>query len=137
MNPSTSKTNKSKASILYTVIGVAILLVAVTSLIFSFHTPTTYSITTEKNPWMDDYSDITNMEHYKSWGTYNVHDPACKKVNNTYYMYSTDAIFAENKKDAKEKGVPLGYIQMRKSKDLVNWEFIGWAFPEIPAEAIE
>ena len=52
-------------------------------------------------------------------------------------MYSTDAIFAENKKDAKEKDVPLGFIQMRKSKDLVNWKFIGWAFPEIPIEAIK
>ena len=36
-----------------------------------------------------------------------------------------------------EKNVPLGYIQMRKSKDLVDWEFIGWAFPEIPTEAAQ
>jgi arabinan endo-1,5-alpha-L-arabinosidase len=26
---------------------------------------------------------------------------------------------------------------VRRSKDLVNWEFIGWAFPEIPEEAVE
>ena len=58
-------------------------------------------------------------------------------MHTTYYMYSTDAIFAENKKNAKEKNVPIGYIQMRKSKDLVNWEFIGWAFPNIPSEAVE
>jgi len=33
--------------------------------------------------------------------------------------------------------VPLRYIQVRKSLDLVNWEFVGWAFPEIPEEAVE
>lgn len=52
-------------------------------------------------------------------------------------MYSTDAIFAENRKEAEEKNVPLGFIQVRKSKDLVHWDFVGWAFPEIPAPAIE
>ncbi len=88
------------------------------------------------NPWADDYTPISGMEHYKSWGTYNVHDPACKKIGDTYYMYSTDAIFAENREEAKAKNVPLGYIQMRKSKDLVNWEFIGWAFADIPQEAV-
>ncbi len=72
-----------------------------------------------------------------SGGTYNVHDPACKKIGDTYYMYSTDAIFAENRKEAEEKNVPLGFIQVRKSKDLVHWDFVGWAFPEIPAPAIE
>ncbi len=89
------------------------------------------------NLWEDDYRPVSGMEHYKEWGTYNVHDPACKKLGDFYYMYSTDAIFAENKKEAKEKNVPLGYIQVRRSKDLVNWEFTGWAFPEIPEEAVE
>jgi hypothetical protein len=51
-------------------------------------------------------------------------------------MYSTDAIFAENRKEAEEKNVPLGFIQVRKSKDLVHWDFVGWAFPEIPAPAL-
>ena len=52
-------------------------------------------------------------------------------------MYSTDAIFGENRKEAREKGVPLGFIQMRRSKDLVHWEFLGWAFPEIPEESVQ
>lgn len=65
-----------------------------------------------------------------------MHDPSCKKLGEYYYMYSTDAIFAENRQEAAEKGVPLGYIQMRRSKDLVNWEFLGWALPEIPQEAV-
>lgn len=40
-------------------------------------------------------------------------------------------------KRQREKGVPLGFIQMRRSKDLVHWEFLGWAFPEIPEEAVQ
>ena len=88
------------------------------------------------NPWGDDYHSVAKMEDYRQWGTYNVHDPSCRKLGEYYYMYSTDAIFAENRKEAHEKGVPLGYIQMRRSKDLVHWEYLGWAFPEIPEAAV-
>ena len=91
----------------------------------------------QQNPWVDDYTHLSSMEHYKEWGTYNVHDPAIKKFGDDYYIYSTDAIFAENAEIAREKNVPLGNIQIRKSKDLVHWEFVGWAFPEIPQEAVE
>ena len=89
------------------------------------------------NPWDDNYLSVAKMEDYRQWGTYNVHDPSCRKLGDYYYMYSTDAIFGENRREAQEKGVPLGYIQMRRSKDLVHWEFLGWAFPEIPGEAVE
>jgi arabinan endo-1,5-alpha-L-arabinosidase len=89
------------------------------------------------NPWQDDYSQLAAMENYRQWGTYNVHDPACRKFGDWFYMYSTDAIFAENRREAREKGVPLGFVQVRRSKDLVHWEFVGWAFNEIPPEAVE
>lgn len=88
-----------------------------------------------KNPWADDYRNVSAMKNYREWGTYNVHDPSCKLIGDTYYMYSTDAVFAENRKEIEEENLPFGYIQVRKSKDLVNWEFVGWAFKEIPAEA--
>jgi arabinan endo-1,5-alpha-L-arabinosidase len=89
------------------------------------------------NPWKDDYRDISGMEHYKNWGTYNVHDPSCLKIGDTYYMYSTDAIFRERRRNEGEKNIPIGFIQVRTSKDLVHWNFAGWAFPEIPTEAKE
>lgn len=89
------------------------------------------------NPWPDDYTSISSMENYLKWGTYNVHDPTFKKFGEYYYMYSTDAIFAENRNEAKAKNVPIGNIQIRRSKDLINWEFVGWAFSEIPKEAID
>ena len=44
------------------------------------------------NPWQDDYSFLSSMDNYRSWGTYNVHDPSCRKLGDYYYMYSTDAI---------------------------------------------
>lgn len=88
------------------------------------------------NPWADDYSSISGMENYKQWGTYNVHDPSCLLIGDTYYMYSTDAIFAEDSAVIKDNNLPFGYIQIRTSKDLVNWEFAGWVFDKIPAEAM-
>ncbi len=59
-----------------------------------------------------------------------------KKFGDYYYIYSTDAIFAENRRQAADQNVPLGNIQIRRSKDLVHWEFVGWAFSEIPEEAV-
>ena len=52
------------------------------------------------NPWADDYSSLSSMDNYRLWGTYNVHDPSCRKLGDYYYMYSTDAIFRENLKEA-------------------------------------
>lgn len=89
------------------------------------------------NAWKDDYRDISDMKHYLNWGTYNVHDPSCKKIGDTYYIYSTDAIYRENKEEASRLNIPLGFVQMRSSKDLVHWKFEGWAFSEIPEAAKE
>ncbi len=88
------------------------------------------------NPWIDNYEELTKMADYPSWGTYNVHDPSCLFVDSCYYMYSTDA-FLLRERPGKGDSIPSGFIQVRKSPDLVNWEFVGWAFPEIPAEAVE
>ena len=55
--------------------------------------------TQSSNPWKDDYRSVSGMKDYMKWGTYNVHDPSCKLFGDTFYMYSTDAIFGENKKE--------------------------------------
>ncbi|MBM7603838.1 arabinan endo-1,5-alpha-L-arabinosidase [Metabacillus crassostreae] len=62
------------------------------------------------------------------WTIHNVHDPALYKDGDTYYVFSTDA---------KVGGEPTGGIQVRKSKDLIHWEWVGHAFEEIPTEAHE
>ena len=113
----------------------SLLLGLLTGVLAGCTAPAAFVPVASPNPWADDYSSLSSMEDYRSWGTYNVHDPSCRKIGDYYYMYSTDAIFRENRKEAAEKGVPLGNIQVRRSKDLVHWEFVGWAFNDIPQEA--
>lgn len=94
-------------------------------------------ISFRSNPWPDDYREKSAMTSYKSWGTYNVHDPSCLLVGDTYYMYSTDAILGEDSASIKSNRLPFGYIQFRKSKDLVHWEYGGWALDSIPKDMKE
>lgn len=92
------------------------------------------------NPWADDYTDVSSLDNRAAWGTYNVHDPSCIKAGDYYYMYSTDAIYfnpANRHRRGHRPKVKTGFIQVRRSRDLVNWEFAGWAFDEIPAEAVD
>lgn len=75
------------------------------------------------NNFPDDYSAISSYENRSQWGFYNVHDPAIIKDGDYFYCYSTDASY----------GNQIGPgIQMRRSKDLINWEFLGLAFDGIP-----
>lgn len=117
-------------SLLFLTLAVALLAGCVSS-------PEPFAPVASSNPWPDDYSAVAPMKEYLNWGTYNVHDPSCRRLGDYYYMYSTDAIYRENRREAEEHGVPMGYIQVRRSKDLVSWEFCGWAFPQIPQEAVQ
>ena len=38
------------------------------------------------NPWQDNYSFLSSMDNYRLWGTYNVHDPSCRKLGDYYYI---------------------------------------------------
>ncbi len=88
------------------------------------------------NPELDDdYSNIADFSNYKKWGIYNVHDPSCIKWGDNYYVYSTDAIWIPPHRENQTKPVNFGNIQVRRSSDLVHWEFVGWVFDSIPAEA--
>lgn len=73
------------------------------------------------------YNLAGNMPQY--WGAGNVHDPAVIKDGKYYYVFSTDAQFGM----ITQKG-----IHIRKSDDLVNWEFVGTALDLASvSEAIE
>ncbi|MEH0153497.1 arabinan endo-1,5-alpha-L-arabinosidase [Limibacter armeniacum] len=86
----------------------------------------------------DNYEHLASISQYKQWGVYNVHDPSCLKVGDWYYVYSTDAYYKDGlKKEGITPPEEEGFIQIRRSKDLINWEFVGWAFDEIPQEAVE
>ena len=73
----------------------------------------------------DTYYDVAGAENVYQWGPYNVHDPSVIKSGDTYYMYSTDVSFGSEIRSG---------IQIRKSQDLIQWKFVGWAFDGIPAK---
>lgn len=82
--------------------------------------PTAFDI----NSINDTYADVAPFANYMKWGSYNVHDPSIKKFGDYYYCYSTDVGFGITVRSG---------IQIRKSKDLVQWEYVGWVFNSLPA----
>jgi len=71
----------------------------------------------------DTYPQLVSFDLHASWGPYNTHDPSIINNGDYYYCYSTDAAFGIT--------VPPG-IQIRRSKDLVQWDFMGWVFSGLP-----
>lgn len=78
------------------------------------------------NSITDTYAALAPLTDYSQWGPYNVHDPSIKKLNGEYYCYSTDVAYG---------ATPPAGIQVRRSADLVQWQFVGWAFNGIPSIA--
>ncbi|MEO6330009.1 MAG: arabinan endo-1,5-alpha-L-arabinosidase [Ginsengibacter sp.] len=72
----------------------------------------------------DTYESIAPFNYYYKWSSYNVHDPSIKKFGDYYYCYSTDVGFGIDVRSG---------IQVRKSKDLVEWIFVGWVFSGLPS----
>ncbi|HAB34475.1 MAG TPA: arabinan endo-1,5-alpha-L-arabinosidase, partial [Exiguobacterium sp.] len=70
--------------------------------------------------------DILNQE--KKWTTNFAHDGAIIKEGDTYYVFSTDYMVG---------GPPTPGIQIRKSNDLINWQFTGRVFDEVSQEAFK
>lgn len=61
------------------------------------------------------------------WGGRHAHDPtAVRDDEGTYWLFSTDA-YAD--------GPVRGGVQIRRSEDLVTWQFHGWALDGVPAPA--
>jgi len=89
-------------------------------------TDSTVSTTTfDINTINDTYADVAPFIYYPKWTVYNVHDPSIKKFGDYYYCYSTDVGYGID--------VRLG-LQIRKSKDLVNWQYVGWVFSALPTK---
>jgi arabinan endo-1,5-alpha-L-arabinosidase len=76
------------------------------------------------NSITDTYASIAPFTYHTQWGPYNVHDPAMVKSGEYFYCFSTDAAYGTTVKAG---------IQIRKSKDLIEWQFVGWAFNALPA----
>ncbi|WP_439694815.1 arabinan endo-1,5-alpha-L-arabinosidase [Mucilaginibacter sp. AW1-7] len=84
-------------------------------------TPAAFDI----NSITDTYADISAFTYYPKWTVYNVHDPSIKKFGDYYYCYSTDVGFGIDVRSG---------LQIRRSKDLVQWEYVGWVFSSLPAQ---
>jgi arabinan endo-1,5-alpha-L-arabinosidase len=80
------------------------------------------------NSIKDTYGELANYNSRFSWGPYNTHDPSIIKAGEWYYSYSTDAAYGVS--------VPPG-IMVRKSKDLVQWFYVGSALNGLPAKGAE
>lgn len=72
--------------------------------------------------------DAGGLDDERRWTVYNVHDPAIGKDGEFYYLFSTDV---------RVGGPARPGIQVRRSRDLIRWEWFGYAFEGIPKPALD
>ncbi len=76
--------------------------------------------------YADYYVDIADWDKRNEWNLANVHDPTVVLAEDGYYyMYQTDASYGN-------AHIAGGHFHGRRSKDLVNWEYLGGVMPELP-----
>lgn len=76
--------------------------------------------------YADYYVDIAGWDQRSQWNLANVHDPTVVLAEDGYYyMYQTDASYG----NAHTAG---GHFHGRRSKDLINWEYLGGVMPTLP-----
>jgi arabinan endo-1,5-alpha-L-arabinosidase len=79
------------------------------------------------NSITDTYGDLAPFANYQKWGSYNVHDPSIIKSGDYFYSFSTDVAYGTTVRPG---------LQVRKSKDLVEWTFDSWVFNSLPAQGV-
>jgi arabinan endo-1,5-alpha-L-arabinosidase len=70
--------------------------------------------------YADDYSAISSYASRSLWNLGNVHDPTIVKCGTYYYLYGTDASYGNVLNG-------YGHFPYKRSKDLVNWTYMGSA----------
>ncbi len=75
------------------------------------------------NAVADTYAALAPVSNHKNWGPYNVHDPSIIREGEYFYSYSTDVAYGAE--------APPG-IQVRRSKNLIDWQFLGWVINGLP-----
>lgn len=77
--------------------------------------------------YVDNYVNITEWENNSQWNLANIHDPSVILADDGYYyMYQTDASYGN-------AHLGHGHFFCRRSKDLVNWEFMGATMKSLPS----
>lgn len=80
----------------------------------------------EAPTYPDNYLSLSSWSNRHEWNLANVHDPTVMKADDGYYyMYQTDASYGN-----AHKG--YGHFHARRSKDLVNWEYMGATMTSAP-----
>lgn len=76
--------------------------------------------------YADDYRFMSAWEKRNRWNLSNVHDPSVILAEDGYYyMYQTDASYGNTHTAG-------GHFHGRRSKDLVNWEYLGGTMKNLP-----
>lgn len=77
--------------------------------------------------YLDNYASISAWSMRSQWNLSNMHDPTVVLADDGYYyMYQTDASYG----NAHTAG---GHFHGRRSKDLVNWEYLGGTMKSLPS----
>lgn len=77
--------------------------------------------------YADDYRNISDWSKRSQWNLANVHDPTVVLADDGYYyMYQTDASYGN-------AHVAGGHFHARRSKNLVDWEYLGGAMTGTPS----
>lgn len=77
--------------------------------------------------YADDYRDISTWAQRNKWNLANVHDPSVMLAEDGYYyMYCTDAGYGNPQNGH-------GHFHCRRSKNLVDWEYLGATMQSLPS----
>lgn len=88
-------------------------------------TPQNYTSLT----FLDNYVSISSWSNKSKWNLANTHDPTVFKwTDGYYYMFGTDASYGNELHNAATGK----YFAGKRSKDLVNWEYVPGVFDEAP-----
>lgn len=76
--------------------------------------------------YSDYYRSFSGWNDRGKWNLANVHDPTVMRADDGYfYMYTTDASFGNVHHGH-------GHFMCRRSRNLVDWEFLGTTMPRLP-----
>lgn len=82
----------------------------------------------------DNYTSVAAWTQHSKWNLANMHDPTVVKASDGYYyMYQTDASYGNaHQKDIRNSN-KHGHFFCRRSKNLVDWEFVGATMVGLPS----
>ena len=82
----------------------------------------------------DNYISVAAWTQRSKWNLANVHDPSVvKAADGYYYMYQTDASYGNVHNSDVRNSNKHGHFFCRRSKNLVDWEFVGASMVGLPS----